>query len=202
MTYPYPPIACPSTTCPPSTFRMTMPGPVTARALVACWPVQPRRPGRRARPASRPTPSRRTRWRVVQGNFVSREQVDALKPGMARQQVRDILGTPLVDQRVHTLTGGTMSSRSSAPASQSQSAQARPCIFKGNELERFEGDPMPSEAEFVAGLDNHRKTGKDAAAGGVRGEPRRRSPPSSLHGKPAAVQPAATAPSACHLPSA
>ena len=26
---------------------------------------------------------------VVQGNFVSREQVDALQPGMSRQQVRD-----------------------------------------------------------------------------------------------------------------
>ena len=29
---------------------------------------------------------------VVQGNFVSREQVEALQPGMGRQQVRDILG--------------------------------------------------------------------------------------------------------------
>ena len=32
---------------------------------------------------------------VVQGNFVSREQVEALQPGMSRQQVRDILGPPL-----------------------------------------------------------------------------------------------------------
>ena len=33
---------------------------------------------------------------VVQGNFISREQVEALQAGMGRQQVRDILGTPLV----------------------------------------------------------------------------------------------------------
>ena len=46
---------------------------------------------------------------IVQGNFVSREQVAALKPGMSRQQVRDILGTPLV-ARSFTLTAGTMCS--------------------------------------------------------------------------------------------
>ena len=31
---------------------------------------------------------------VVQGNFISKEQVQALQPGMAREQVRQILGTP------------------------------------------------------------------------------------------------------------
>ena len=36
------------------------------------------------------------RAEVVQGNFVSREQVQALRIGMPRQAVRDILGTPLV----------------------------------------------------------------------------------------------------------
>ncbi|HAJ12540.1 MAG TPA: outer membrane protein assembly factor BamE, partial [Comamonadaceae bacterium] len=33
---------------------------------------------------------------IVQGNVVTREQADLLQPGMPRQQVRDILGTPLV----------------------------------------------------------------------------------------------------------
>ena len=31
---------------------------------------------------------------VVQGNFVSREQKEFLKPGMSRMQVREVLGTP------------------------------------------------------------------------------------------------------------
>jgi len=53
---------------------------------------------------------------VVQGNFVSREQVEALQPGMSRQQVRDILGTPLVTA-YSTPTAGNMCSPSSAPAS-------------------------------------------------------------------------------------
>ena len=38
---------------------------------------------------------------VVQGNFVSKEQVAALQPGMSRVQVRDTLGTPLVTSVFH-----------------------------------------------------------------------------------------------------
>ena len=38
---------------------------------------------------------------VVQGNFVSKEQVAALQPGMSRLQVRDILGTPLLTSVFH-----------------------------------------------------------------------------------------------------
>ena len=33
-------------------------------------------------------------------------------------------------------------------------------FFKGEALDRFEGDEMPSEAEFVATLDNKRKNAK------------------------------------------
>ena len=38
---------------------------------------------------------------VVQGNFVSKEQVAALKTGMSRQQVREILGTSLLLSLIH-----------------------------------------------------------------------------------------------------
>ena len=38
---------------------------------------------------------------VVQGNFVSKEQVELLKPGLSRQQVREILGTSLLTDVFH-----------------------------------------------------------------------------------------------------
>ena len=41
------------------------------------------------------------RVEVVQGNFSSREQVEALRPGMNRQQVREVLGTPLLTSVFH-----------------------------------------------------------------------------------------------------
>jgi len=95
---------------------------------------------------------------VVQGNFVSKEQVEALKPGMSRQQVRDILGTPLVSSVFHQDRWDyvfTIRRQGVQPQ-----ARKLAVYFKGNELERFEGDPMPSEAEFVATLDNKRKDAK------------------------------------------
>jgi outer membrane protein assembly factor BamE len=95
---------------------------------------------------------------VVQGNFVSKEQVQALKPGMTRQQVRDILGTPLVTSVFHADRWDYVFTLKR----QGVQAQERKLavFFKGNLLERFEGDPMPSEAEFVASLDNKRKSAK------------------------------------------
>lgn len=95
---------------------------------------------------------------VVQGNFVSREQVEALKPGMSRLQVRDILGTPLVTSVFHSDRWDyvfTLKRKGVEPQ-----ARKLAVFFKGDALERFEGDTMPSEAEFVATLDNKRKNAK------------------------------------------
>ena len=88
---------------------------------------------------------------VVQGNFVSREQVQALQSGMGRQQVRDILGTPLVTSLFHADRWEYVFTlkRPGEPVQ----ARKLTVFFKGDALERFEGDEMPSESEFVASLD-------------------------------------------------
>jgi outer membrane protein assembly factor BamE len=98
------------------------------------------------------------RVEVVQGNFVSKEQVEAIKPGMSRQQVRDILGTPLVTSVFHADRWDyvfTLKRQGVAPQERKLAV-----FFKGNVLDHFEGDEMPSEAEFVATLDNKRKSAK------------------------------------------
>ena len=95
---------------------------------------------------------------IVQGNFVSREQVSALKPGMSRLQVRDILGTPLVTDIFHSDRWDyvfTLNRQGVPPQDRKLTV-----FFKGDALERFEGDEMPSESEFVATLDNRRKGAK------------------------------------------
>ena len=94
---------------------------------------------------------------VVQGNFVSKEQVDALEPGMSRDQVRQILGSPLVTSLFH---GDRWDYVFTLKRKGVQEQQRRLTVyFKGDAMERVEGDPMPSEAEFVGTLDK-RKTGK------------------------------------------
>lgn len=88
---------------------------------------------------------------VVQGNFVSREQVQALRAGMSRQMVRDILGTPLVTSLFHADRWDyafTINRQGAEPQQRRFSV-----FFKGDALDRMEGDPLPTEAEFAAKLD-------------------------------------------------
>lgn len=94
---------------------------------------------------------------VVQGNFVSREQVEALKPGMSRQQVREILGTPLVTSLFHANRWEYVFTLKK-PSAELQTRKLT-VFFEGDMLARSEGDEMPSETEFVASLDGGR-TGK------------------------------------------
>jgi outer membrane protein assembly factor BamE len=42
------------------------------------------------------------RINVEQGNIVTREMLDQLKPGMSRRQVRFVLGTPLLEDPFHS----------------------------------------------------------------------------------------------------
>lgn len=95
---------------------------------------------------------------VVQGNFVSKEQVEALRPGMSRSQVRDILGSPLVTSVFHADRWDyVFTIRRQGVEAQSRKLAV---FFKGDELEKFDGDTMPSETEFVTKLDTNRKLGK------------------------------------------
>jgi len=95
---------------------------------------------------------------IVQGNFVSREQAAALKEGMSRLQVRDILGTPLLVSVFHTNRWDYVFTFKR----QGVEPQARrvTVFFEGDRLVKVEADALPSEAEFVASLDSGRKTGK------------------------------------------
>jgi outer membrane protein assembly factor BamE len=87
---------------------------------------------------------------VVQGNFVSREQVALLKPGMSKLQVRQVLGTPLVTSVFHASRWDyvfTLNRQGMPPAQRRLSV-----FFREDQLERFEGDPMPSEQEFISSI--------------------------------------------------
>ncbi|MFZ1181534.1 MAG: outer membrane protein assembly factor BamE [Herbaspirillum sp.] len=93
---------------------------------------------------------------VQQGNFVSREMVAQLKPGMTRDQVRFVLGTPLMTDIFHTdrwdydfrLTKGNgewMSSRVSV-------------FFSDDRLDRYEGgNDLPTEQEYLSLITGSRK---------------------------------------------
>ena len=87
---------------------------------------------------------------VVQGNFISREQKEFLKPGMSRQQVKEVLGTPLVASVFHDQRWDyVFTIRRQGVKAQSFTLNI---WFKGDVLERVTGDDLPSETEFVTQL--------------------------------------------------
>ena len=126
---------------------------------------------------------------VVQGNFVSREQVQALRAGMPRQAVRDVLGTPLLTSVFHADRWDFVFTLSRQGA-ESQSRRVT-VFFAGDKLERYEADDLPSEAEFVATLKAMPTVGKlppmEATAESLQNFP----PPAAKTAPPA---PAAKAP--------
>lgn len=94
---------------------------------------------------------------IVQGNFVSKEQVAAVKPGMSRVQVRDIMGTPLLTSVFHADRWDyvfTFKRQGVEPQSRKVTV-----FFKGDVLDRIDAEPVPSEADFVASLVSGRKFG-------------------------------------------
>ncbi|MDB5847920.1 MAG: cell envelope protein SmpA [Rhodoferax sp.] len=132
---------------------------------------------------------------VVQGNFVSKEQVEALKPGMPRQQVKDILGTPLLQSVFHSDRWDyvfTMRRQGLEPQARQLTA-----YFKDNVLDRVEGDPMPTEAEFVALLGDAHKVRKvpqlEASEDSLKSFAKSEAPAKSAAATPAAPPPPAAA---------
>ena len=96
---------------------------------------------------------------VVQGNVITKEQVGALKTGMTRVEVRDVLGTPLLQSVFHAHRWDyVFTYRRGGEAEQIRKLAV---FFEGNNLARVEADEMPTEAEFVASLVVRPLTGKE-----------------------------------------
>ncbi len=98
---------------------------------------------------------------ILQGNVVSKEQAQALQTGMPRQQVVNILGTPLLNSVFHADRWDyvfTFRRQGQAPQQRRLTV-----FFEGDRLARVEADELPTEAEFVASLDVRGSDGKPVA---------------------------------------
>jgi len=83
---------------------------------------------------------------IQQGAVITREMADQLKPGMTRDQVRFVLGSPPLTDVFHNdrwdypysmqKRGGPVERRNFT------------VVFEENRLKTFGGDPLPSEREF------------------------------------------------------
>lgn len=101
---------------------------------------------------------------IVQGNFVSREQAAQLKEGMTRDQVRFVLGTPLLTDMFHANRWDYIFSFKRGNASVVQERKLT-VWFDGDRLAKWVGaDDLPSESELISEIDGIKRPKKDAAA--------------------------------------
>ena len=85
---------------------------------------------------------------IQQGNFVSQEMLSQLKVGQTRDQVRFILGTPLLMDAFHA-------TRWDYPfylaRGNGELITARVTVFfKDDKVEKFDGGNLPTEKEYIA----------------------------------------------------
>lgn len=85
---------------------------------------------------------------IQQGNFVSKEMLAQLKPGQTRDQVKFILGTPLLTDPFHA-------DRWDYPfylaRGNGEMTRARVTVyFKDDKVDHFDGGNLPTEKEYIA----------------------------------------------------
>ena len=100
------------------------------------------------------------RVEVVQGNVITSEQAEAVKPGMNRAQVRDVLGSPLLVDVFHVDRWDyvfTIRRQGAEPQSRRVVVLFTADVFKSMDT----GGTLPSEREFVASIDTF-KTSRNA----------------------------------------
>jgi len=93
---------------------------------------------------------------IVQGNFVSSEQYSKLQLGMTREQVRQILGTPLLADYFHANRWDYVFEfkRNGQVVGKDRRVTV---FFEGDKVVKFDGDALPTDVELVAEIDNYAK---------------------------------------------
>lgn len=150
------------------------------------------------------------RINIVQGNFVSREAASQLREGMTRDQVRFLLGTPLLQDVFHGNRWDYYFSfrRGSTPVVQSRQFTV---FFDDDKLVKWQGGDLPSEYELIAEIDGMKAAQRNqkigiassapastpAAAGASAPEA---APAPAAESTPPASEPAAQAPASSATP--
>ena len=87
---------------------------------------------------------------VQQGNFVSSEMLSKLKPGMTKEQVRFVLGTPLLTDMFHVNRWDYLF-RLQKPNGALTTNRVT-VFFKDNLVDRIVNDNLPDEAQYLSNI--------------------------------------------------
>jgi outer membrane protein assembly factor BamE len=90
------------------------------------------------------------RIEIQQGNFVSQEMVSQLKLGMSKDQVRFVLGTPLITDSFHADRWDYVFRRQRKNSRELEQRKLA-VFFEDGKLKRIEGDVTPAPSADAAG---------------------------------------------------
>jgi outer membrane protein assembly factor BamE len=94
---------------------------------------------------------------IQQGNFVSKEMLAQLKVGMTRDQVRFVMGTPLLNDIFHA-DRWDYPFRFARGNGELTTSAVVVYFDKEGKVERFEGGELPTEQEYIARIAGPIKT--------------------------------------------
>lgn len=114
---------------------------------------------------------------IVQGNFISKEQLDTIRVGMSKDQVKQLLGTPLLTDIFHADRWDYVFAYKRGDTQQVEQRNVT-LHFKGISLAKIDAEGLPSEKELIAEIDDLRKNRRP-----------QKPPVSQLDGTPARMAP-------------
>jgi len=91
------------------------------------------------------------RIEIQQGNFVSQEMVSQLKPGMSKDQVRFVLGTPLITDSFHADRWDYVFRRQRVNSRELEQRKLT-VLFEDGKLKRIDGDVIPAGSADAAAV--------------------------------------------------
>lgn len=100
---------------------------------------------------------------LQQGNFISSEMVAQLKPGMTPEQVRFVLGTPLLTDIFHRDRWDYVFNHKRADGELTRSKLT--LYFRDNRLDKWEGGDLPTEQDYLARIAGSAPAAKRPASG-------------------------------------
>jgi outer membrane protein assembly factor BamE len=86
---------------------------------------------------------------IQQGNFISQEMVSQLKEGMSKEQVRQIMGTPLLVDVFHAERWDYVYSRETTDGRREKRGFS--IFFEDGKVARFDGEAAPPRPTSAAG---------------------------------------------------
>ena len=139
------------------------------------------------------------RIEIQQGNFVSQEMVSQLKPGMSKDQVRFVLGTPLIADSFHADRWDYVFRRQRANSSELEQRKFA-VFFEDGKLKRVEGDVTPAARVDAAGIKTNEAPPAPLAGAVVESRPAAQTPSEATKPAPGAA-PVLDKPAAAPMPS-